>query len=129
MKTTSQTIFRIIGGMIGYYIVRNYPGILLHWLTLLISYVLGSWIFQHIWKHDTSKDGLRIKISLLLTCLGLLGLLIMPLIGFIFALLGVLIADTLISKENKGRKQVQIFGWIVLIVSILYANLVVVLYH
>jgi len=129
MKTISQTTSRIIGGMIGYYIVRNYPGILLHWLTLLISYVLGSWIFQHIWKHDTSKDGLRIKISLLLTCLGLLGLLIMPLIGFIFALLGVLIADTLISKENKGRKQVQIFGWIVLIVSILYANLVVVLYH
>lgn len=112
----------ILAAFTGYYLVRYYPAIAFQWVVFLVLYWLGLKIVHHFFKPEKEKDKKRGKLSLILTLLGLSGL-ISPILGVIFTLPAVLISSESINKDYSGRKRLIVFSWLVLIVCVLNANL------
>jgi uncharacterized membrane protein len=75
---------------------------------------------------NSSKDELRKKWAYVLYGLGLLGI-ISPILGFIFALPGYLIATEIITAEYKDKKKLVSIGAVVTAICILNVALGVIL--
>lgn len=98
-----------------YYIGRFQTGILLQLLVAYTAYWIGDRVIKSKFEPSSSKNKARRKRILILSAVGLLGLL-SPIVGFIFALPAFLIAKNLLTNGyNEKNKLMYISGGAVLI--------------
>lgn len=115
-------IASIIGAFIGFSIARYQPSVFLQWLTALGAYYLIVKIMQHTVKVSETLDNKYTKYATILGLLGLLGL-ISPIVGFVFALPGYVMATTRITKNAPHRTKTQLITGLITLGCMLNANL------
>lgn len=99
---------------------ENYPAIIFQLVIAYVLYWIGKQIVRRTSKSLPEKDSERKRSVYILSGLGLLGLL-SPIIGFFFALPSYLIAQELITPENKNKKKLVYISGTILAICLLNA--------
>ena len=112
----------IVSFLIAYSIGRYQSGIILQWIVAYVLYWIGSKLISSRYKAEKDKNQSRQKKIIVLSCIGFLGLLI-PILGFIFALPAFLISKQLITDDYKNKSKLIYFSGAVILICLLNAAL------